>query len=394
MTTDTRAAIRNIVFFAILVNELAWLGAGSRRQPGRTRSRFPDLGRCPARVHADRKVPATTMKAIVCTEYGPPDVLKLQEVEKPTPAENEILVRIHAVPVKFGDLLARHFDDVSPARFTMPFPLSLPVRIAFGWNKPKNTILGSEFAGEVESVGQGISRFRAGDQVFGYRGSSFGAYAEYLCMPADGTVALMPVNMTHEEAASLPGGAITALNLLKKAEIQKGHRVLVNGASGGIGSAAVQLAKHAGAEVNGVCGTPRLEMVRALGADKVIDYTQEDFAQSGETYDLILDVLGKAPFSRSKSSLSPDGRHLYASFKMKQLFEMLCTLLRNGPKVVCAMALESPEDMVQIKELAETGALRAVIDRCYPLGQAAEAHRYVETGQKTGEVVLTVGQEE
>jgi NADPH:quinone reductase-like Zn-dependent oxidoreductase len=333
-----------------------------------------------------------TMKAIVATEYGPPDVLKLREVEKPTPADNEILIRVRAVPVRFGDLLARHFNDVSPAKFSMPLPLWLPVRLAFGLNRPKNTILGSEFAGEIESMGPGVSRFKVGDQVFGYRGSNFGAYAEHLATPEDGMITLMPVNMTYEEAACLPGGAITALNLLKNVEIQNGDKVLVNGASGGIGSAALQLAKRAGAEVTGVCGTQRLEMVRSLGADKVIDYTQRDFTQSGETYDLIFDVLGKSPFSRSKHVLSPQGRHLYASFKMKQLFQMLWTSIRGGQKVICAMAFESPEDMVQVKELAEAGALKAIIDRCYPLEQAAEAHRYVETGQKVGEVVITVGQ--
>ena len=256
------------------------------------------------------------MKAIVYTEYGSPDVLQLKEVEKPTPKDNEVLIRIYATTINFGDMMARNIKAISPRKFNMPFLFWLPARLAFGFRKPKKNILGSEFAGEIQAVGKEVKRFKQGDQVFGYRGQSMGAYAEYLCMSEDGVLAFKPANMTYEEAAAVPYGALTALSLLRKVNIQSGQKVLINGASGGIGSAAVQLAKYFGAEVTGVCGTPRVKFVKALGAEKVIDYTNEDFARSGETYDLIFDILGKSSFSRCKSSLRPNGRYLFASFKM------------------------------------------------------------------------------
>jgi len=338
------------------------------------------------------------MKAIVYTEYGPPEVLQLKEVEKPTPKDNEILIRIYATPASYGDMLARNFREISPRQFTMPFPLWLPTRMYFGFTKPRIKILGSEFAGEIEAVGQDVKLFRKGDQVFGYRGQSMGAYAEYLCMPEDGVVAIKPANMTYEEAAVVPMGAIVALNLLRKVNIQPGQKVLVNGASGGIGSAAVQLAKsHFGAKVTGVCGTPRLEFVKSLGADKVIDYTKEDFTQSGETYDLIFDILGKSSFSRCKNSLTQNGRYLLASFKMGQLVQMLWTSMigslpgrQTGKKVICAIAPGSTEDLISVKELIEAGKIKAVIDRRYPLEQTAEAHSYIEKGHKKGHIVITV----
>ena len=211
-----------------------------------------------------------------------------------------------------------------------------------------------------------------------------GAYAEYLCMPEDGCVAIKPANMTYEEAAAVPYGAIMALSLLRKGNIQSGQKVLINGASGGIGSAAVQLAKYYGAEVTGVCSTPRLELVKSLGADKVIDYTKEDFTESGETYDLIFDILGKSSFSRCKSSLKQNGRYLLASFKMKQLFQMLWTSMIGSKKVICAMAARKTEDLISIKELIEAGKIKSVIDRRYPLEQTAEAHRYVEDRAQKG----------
>jgi NADPH:quinone reductase-like Zn-dependent oxidoreductase len=330
------------------------------------------------------------MKAIVYTEYGSPDVLHLSEVEKPAPKDNEILIRIHATTVNFGDLLARNFKAVSPRKFNMPFFFWLPARLAFGLSKPRQPILGSEFAGEVEAVGAGVTRFKQGDQVFGYVGEGMGAYAEYRCMPEDGCVTLKPANLSYTEAAVIPYGSIMALSLLRKAKIQSGQKVLINGASGGIGSAAVQLATYFGAEVTGVCGTPRLEFVKALGADHVIDYTKEDFTQDGEIYDLILDVLGKSSFSRCKKALKSKGIQLFASFKMKQLFQMLWTSLIGDKKVICAMAPGSLEDLTSVKELVEAGKIKAIIDRCYPLEQAAEAHRYVEQGHKQGQVVITV----
>ena len=263
------------------------------------------------------------MKAIVYTEYGPPDVLQLKEVAKPDPKEDEVLIRIYATSVNYGDLVARNFKEISPRKFNMPFLFWLLAKISFGIRKPKISILGSEFAGEVESTGKDVKSFKQGDQVFGYLGQSMGAYAEYLSVPEDGVLAIKPANMSSEEAAVVPMGAIMALYLLReKGNIQSGQKVLINGASGSIGSAAVQLAKYYGAEVTGVCSTPRLEFVKSLGADKVIDYTKEDFTQSGETYDLIFDILGKSSFSRCKNALKQNGRYILASFKLKQLLQM------------------------------------------------------------------------
>jgi NADPH:quinone reductase-like Zn-dependent oxidoreductase len=330
------------------------------------------------------------MKAMVYTEYGPPEVLRLEEVEKPVPKDDEVLARIHAVSVSYGDIVARKFGDISPREFHMPFLFWVIGRIGFGLSKPKNPILGGEFAGEIESAGKDVSLFKEGDQIFGYPGQSMRAYAEYICMPEDGVLAPKPANMSYEEAAVVPSGGMTALNILKKQNIQSGHKVLINGASGGIGSHAVQIARHYGAEVTGVCSTPRVEYVNSLGADKVIDYTQEDFTQSGETYDLILDVLGKSSWSRCKGSLKPDGRYVLASFKMKQLVQMLWTSIAGDKKVICALSPQATEDLLVLKELIEAGKVKSFIDRSYPLEQAAEAHRYVEEGHKKGHVVITV----
>jgi NADPH:quinone reductase-like Zn-dependent oxidoreductase len=330
------------------------------------------------------------MKAIVFTEYGPPEVLQLKEIEKPTPKDNEVLVKIYATPVNFGDITVRNFRKITPRKFSMPLLFWLPSRIILGVRKPKRTILGSEFAGEIEAIGKDVKLFSKGDQVFGYRSMNLGANAEYLRMPEDGLVTIKPANMTYEEAAAVPYGALTALNLLREVNIQSGQKVLINGASGSIGSAAVQLAKYYGAEVTGVCGTPRLELVKSLGADKVIDYTKEDFTQSSENYDLIFDILGKSSFSRCKTSLKKNGCYLLASFKMKQLFQMLWTKIKGSKKVICALSNEKTEDLFFIKELIEAGKIKSVIDKRYPLEQTAEAHRYVENGHKKGNVVITV----
>jgi NADPH:quinone reductase-like Zn-dependent oxidoreductase len=331
------------------------------------------------------------MKAIVYTEYGPPEVLQLKEVEEPTPKDNEISIRIYAGLVQYGDVAARNWKEISPREFNMPFPFWLISGVFFGFRKPKITTLGAEFAGEIESVGKDVTLFRKGDQVFGFLGQGMGANAEYVCMPEDGCVATKPANMTYEEAATVPFGAMVALSLLRKVDIQPGQKVLVNGASGLIGSAAVQLAKsHFGAEVTGVCSTPRLELVKSLGADRVIDYTKEDFTQSGETYDLIFDILGKSSFSRCKSSLSQNGRYLLASFKMRQLFQMLWTSMIGSQKVICAMGSDKTEDLILVRELVEAGKIKAVIDRRYPLEQTAEAHRYFESGHKKGHIVITM----
>jgi len=330
------------------------------------------------------------MKAIIYTEFGPPDVLHLQDVEKPAPKDNEVLVKVHAAPVSYGDLIARNFKNITSREFHMPLPLLLPMRMYFGFSKPKINILGSEFAGEIEATGKDVRRFKAGDRVFGYLGQRMGAYAEYLCLPEDGSLAIMPANMSYAQAAAVPYGAIMATSLLRKANLQKGHKVLINGASGGIGSAAVQLAKYYSAEVTGVCGTPRLEYVKSLGADRVIDYTTEDFTQNGETYDLIFDILGKSSFARCKNSLKQNGVYLLASFKMKPVFQMLWTKMAGSKKVICAMASEKPADLVRVKELSEAGKYKSIIDRCFPMQQAAEAHRYAESGHKQGNVVITM----
>ncbi len=330
------------------------------------------------------------MKAIVMSEYGPPEVLKLKEVDKPTPKDNEILVRVHAVSVNYGDIVARNFKNLSPGEFNMPFLFWFLARMQFGANKPKTTILGSEFAGVVESVGKEVKRFSAGAQVFGYLSQTMGADAEYVCMPEDGEVALKPANMTFEEAAVVPYGGITALNLLRKVNIQAGQQVLINGASGGIGSAAVQLAKSYGAEVTGVCSAPRLNFVKTLGVDHVIDYTHEDFTQNGETYDLIFDILGKSSFSRCKDSLKPNGIYLLASFKSGDLLQMLWTSLFGKKKVICALSSENSGDLPHIKELIESGTIKAVIDKRFPLENTADAHRYIEDGKKKGHIVITV----
>ena len=330
------------------------------------------------------------MKAIGYTEYGPPDVLQLKEVEKPSPKDNEVLIRIQAVSVNYGDIVARNFGNTPAREFNMPLLFWLPAKIAFGLNKPKKQILGNEFAGEIEAVGKDVTRFKQGAQVFAYSGQNMGAYAEYVCMPENGMVVIKPANMTYEEASVVPYGGIMALTHLRKVEIKSGQKVLINGASGGIGSLAVQLAKNSGAEVTGVCGTPRLEFVKSLGADKVIDYTREDFTQNGEKYDLIYDILGRSSFPRCKGSLTNNGRYLLASFKTGDIWQMLRTKLSGSRKVICAIGSEKPEDLVYLKEIVEAGKIKSVIDRTYPLEEAAEAHRYVEKGHKKGHVVITV----
>ncbi|MDO9511911.1 MAG: NAD(P)-dependent alcohol dehydrogenase [Bacteroidales bacterium] len=330
------------------------------------------------------------MKAIVYTKFGPPEVLQLKEVPKPSPKDNEILIKVYATSVNYGDLVARNFIEIAPRKFNMPGLFWLFAKIYLGFSRPKISILGNEFAGEIESVGKGVKSFKQGDRVFGYLDQSMGAYAEYLCISEKAVLAIMPYNTTYEEAAVLPYGALMALSLLQKVNIRSGQKILINGASGGIGSAAVQIAKHFGAEVTGVCGTPRLEFVKALGADKVIDYSQEDFTQNGETYDLIFDILGKSSFPKCKNSLNQNGRYLLSSFKSKQLFQMLWTSINGSKKVICAIAPGSIKDLISVKELIEAGKIKAIIDRHFSLENIAEAHRYIEQGQKQGNVVIRV----
>ncbi|MAT45639.1 MAG: NAD(P)-dependent alcohol dehydrogenase [Anaerolineaceae bacterium] len=330
------------------------------------------------------------MKAVIYTDYGSPEVLKLAEMEKPTPKADEILIKIHATTVKTGDIWARNFKAISPSQFSMPFLLWLLTRLEFGVNKPKKKILGAEFSGEVEAVGSNVTRFKKGDLVFGYRGAAFGANASYLCMSEKGLVTIKPDNMSHAEAATVPYGAVTAFNLLRKANLKPGQKILINGASGGIGSFALQLAKTYGVEVTGVCSKPRMEMVKSLGADYAIDYTKEDFTRNGKTYDVILDILGKSSFSRCQHSLTENGIYLLASFKMLQLWQMLKTSMRGGKKVVCAMSMESSADLEQIKEMVEIGKIKTIIDKQFPIHQTADAHRYIEAGKMVGNVVIMV----
>jgi 2-desacetyl-2-hydroxyethyl bacteriochlorophyllide A dehydrogenase len=327
------------------------------------------------------------MKAMVWTQYGSPDVLQLQEVEKPTPQDNEVLIRIVATTVTSGDCEMR---GLSGARW-----YTLPIRAYVGLKTPTRiTILGMELAGEVEAVGNAVKRFKAGDQVFAATGfARMGACAEYICLPTvseESVLAIKPSNMTYEEAAAVPVGGLEALHFLRKVKIQSGEKVLINGASGTIGTFAVQLAKHLGAEVTGVDSTGKLGMLRAIGADHVIDYTQEDYTQNGRTYDVIIDMIGKRSVSRSVKSLKPNGRILLANPGLSQRVRGRWAALTSSKQVIVGAARQKTADLIFLKELIEAGKIKSVIDRCYPLEQTAEAHRYVETGYKTGHVIVTV----
>jgi NADPH:quinone reductase-like Zn-dependent oxidoreductase len=325
------------------------------------------------------------MKAVVYTEYGPPDVLYLREVATPAPKANEVLIKVHATTVTTGDCNARGFVFV-PAGFK---PLA---RLMFGLRKPKKAILGVEFAGEIEAVGNAVKRFKAGDQVFGIDGMRLGAYAEYKRMTEERGMAIKPANLTYAEAAAIPNGALTALTFLRNmGNIRNGQKVLINGASGSVGSAAVQLARYFGAEVTGVCSTANRELVKSLGADKVIDYTQEDFTQSGETYDIIFDTVGKAAFSRCKNALKPKGLYLAGAGGLREFGHMLRTSIMGSQKVKAGVSSERKDDLLFIKDLVEAGKFKPVIDRIYPLEQIVEAHRYVDTGRKKGNVVIIIG---
>jgi len=324
------------------------------------------------------------MKAIVYEEYGPPEVLQLKEVEKPTPKADEVLIKVYATTVTSGDYKARNLD-LSTRIMGLLFGFN------FGLTRPKNTILGSELAGEVEAVGKNVKLFNEGDQVFGSTGEGFGAYAEYICLPEEGELAIKPSNLAYEEAAAIPVGAHTALHFLRdKANIQSGSKVLIYGASGGVGTYAVQLAKYFGAEITGVCSTSNLEMVRSLGADKVIDYTKEEFTESGETYDIIYETVGKSSFSRGINSLKEEGIYLAGNPGMSLMVRMGWTSMRSRKTVVFGPAPGGKEDLLFLKELVESGAIRPVIDRRYPLEQIAEAHRYADKGHKKGHVSITV----
>lgn len=322
------------------------------------------------------------MKAVICTKYGPPEVLQLKEVEKPIPKDNEIRIRIFTVAVATEDPLQRKGKPYF-------------ARIIIGFTKPKKSILGTEFAGEIDAVGKDVKLFKKGDQVFGSTGSNFGCYAEYVCIPEEGLLSIKPPNITHEEATPVCS-ALTAWNFLRtKANIQSGQKILINGASGSVGSAAVQIAKVFGAEVTGVCSTANLEMVKSLGADSVIDYSNENFTKNGQTYDIIFDVASKSAFSQCKNSLKQKGIYLNPVLKLSILLQMFWTSMFNSKKVMfSATGLRPlPERLANLKELIklfEDGKLKTIIDKSYQLEQIVEAHRYVESGQKRGNVMINV----
>ena len=303
------------------------------------------------------------MKAIVCTKYGPPEVLKIKEVKKPTPKDNEVLIKVFATTVHIGDTKIRRLEPGMGS--VKDFFFKPMMRIMLGFNGPRNKILGMELAGDIEAVGKKVTMFNVGDPVFASTEFRMGAYAEYCCLPEKGAVTMKPANMSYEEAAPVSNAGLTALINLRKANIQKGQKVLIYGASGSVGTYAIQIVKHFGAEVTAVCSTANLEMVKSLGADKVIDYTQEDFTQSGEFYDVIFDAVAKIPSSKRKKSLKKSGMYISAHD------------LKGNVKL-------KVEDLVYLKELCEAGKLISVIDKIYPMEQIVEAHRYVDKGHKKG----------
>lgn len=320
------------------------------------------------------------MKAIRYTRYGSPEVLELQEVPKPLPKADEVLIHVHATTATPPDCLMRSGRSVVGR-----------VLLGLSGPRPQYQIPGLELAGEIAAVGKNVRRFKVGDQVYGFRGFGTGACAEYKCLPEKGSLALKPTNLTYAEAAAIVDGATTALFFLKdKARLQPGEKVLINGASGSMGTMAVQLAKFLGAEVTGVCSAAKVELVKSLGADKVIDYARQDFTQTGEAYDIIFDVASKSSFSQCKSALKPNGRYLVTNMNWLAVLQTFWTRVVGGKKVIFDLSIEKNAALVFLKGLVEAGQLKPVIDRVYPLEQTADAHRYVEGGLKTGSVVITI----
>jgi NADPH:quinone reductase-like Zn-dependent oxidoreductase len=332
------------------------------------------------------------MKAIVWTRYGPPDVLEIREVEKPIPKDNEVLIEIYATTVTAGD------SEVRGLKF--PFYLSLPMRAWRGFLKPReNSIMGTELAGKIEAAGKDVKRFKVGDKVFGAAGLNFGTNAEYIALPEEpgemeGSLEIMPANMTFQEAATVPFGGRDALHFLRKGNIQPGQKMLINGAGGSIGTFAVQLAKLYGAEVTAVDSGRKLDMLRSIGADHIIDYTKEDFTSNGEIYDVIFDVVGTVSFSKSKRSITENGTYLLANPIRGQLLRGPWVRMTSSKKVVMQTSNPTEDDLVYLRELIEAGKIQTVIDRTYPLEELVEAHRYVDSGAKMGNLVITVAQTE
>jgi 2-desacetyl-2-hydroxyethyl bacteriochlorophyllide A dehydrogenase len=327
------------------------------------------------------------MRAVVWTKYGSPESLELREVEKPTPKNNEVLVKVRATTVTAGDCEMR--------TLSLPFFLGFFIRFYTGLRKPTRVkILGQELAGEVVDAGKDVTKFKRGDLVFGpTHNFSFGAYAEYICLPENGTLAMKPSNVTFEEAAAVPVGGLSALSFIRKGDLQDGKRILINGAGGSIGTIAIQLAKSLGAQVTAVDSSRKLDMLRSIGADFVIDFTQEDFTKSGEKYDVIFDVVGKAPFSGCMRSLKEEGIYLLGNLNLSKWVRMKWTSIRSRKKLTAKTTDYTTEDLVYLKELIEAGTLRIIVDRTFPLEQMVEAHRYVEAGGKKGNVVIIVSDE-
>ena len=322
------------------------------------------------------------MQAAVVQAYGPPEVVQVKEVDKPTLKDHEVLIKIHATTVTAGDWRVRSL--------TTPFGFKLIMRLVLGWFKPKQPILGTELAGEVASVGSAVDKFKVGDRVFAYSGMGMGCHAQYKCMPQDAALALVPANLAYEQAAALSFGGATALDFFKRAQLAHGDTILINGASGAVGSAAVQLAKHFGAHVTGVCSSANAAWVQSLGASHVIDYSTQDFTQSGQTYDVIMDTAGTAPFARCKNSLKKNGRLLLVAGSLPEMLQIPWAWLTTDKKIIAGPTAERAEDLRLLAKLAETGAFKPVIDRRYPLERITQAHRYVDTGRKKGNVVITV----
>jgi NADPH:quinone reductase-like Zn-dependent oxidoreductase len=324
------------------------------------------------------------MKAIVHTKYGPPDELQLRQVEKPVPRDNEVLIKIHATTVTTTDCNARNFTFV-------PKSFMFFARVMFGFKKPKINILGIDLAGEIEAVGKDVKLFKKGDHVFGSPGTKFGGHAEYCCVPEDGALAIKPADMRWEEAAAISLAGNTALFFIRDlAKIQSGQKILIHGASGAIGTYAVQLASYFGAEVTGVCSATNAEMVKSLGADKVIDYTKEDFSKSDERYDFVFDVVGKTTFSQCKGLLKQKGIYLENMLELMDFLKILWTSMTGGKKIKGGVSTERAENLIFFIKLIESGKLKPVIDRIFPLEKTAEAFQYVEQGHKKGNVIITI----